>query len=308
MLNMYEIIELENKYNEYKKRITRKRSFLFLSIGFFSCLFVLLFVIFINFFSKQNTTKENIVFKKENPIIQDELTKNIIKKEKEKILQSKITNIVAKQNAEKINENSIKQYKKIQEEYKKLSNNIKLKQEKLPRFEIKSIEVKNSTKKSKQDSSNLKPIIIKDIKTPKEVFVNANLEISQSNLDNKVDENNNSNIIIKESVVKNSQNKNIKSSDINELLNNYNDTRSIYFALELSKQYYLVKDYDNSRKWSIIANQIDKSNEESWILFAKASYKLGQKEQALNALTNYNKEINSIKINKLIEQIKGNSL
>lgn len=326
MLNMYEIIELESKYLEYTKKNKKKKNFLYLSIGFCSILVVLFVLIFINFFFNQSNQQSQVT-STNKAIIQDEVTKSIVLKEKEKILQSKISNLNSKKANENLN-NSIakveeKQQNNIQEiESKKsqsLEENAIFKKDdiannlanNLPTFEIKSIGVKNSTiEKNKKDISNNnssnKQNVLKQIQAPKEVFVNSNMQIVQSEQEDKEEELN-PNIIITDSQSKTKLKTN-KNSDIKELQSNYNETGSIYFAIELSKQYYLMADYSNARKWSIIANQKDKANEETWILFAKASYKLGQKEQALNALTNYNKDVNSTKVNKLIEQIKGNTL
>ena len=86
------------------------------------------------------------------------------------------------------------------------------------------------------------------------------------------------------------------------------ETKSIYFALDIADIYYSKGDFKNAREWALTANKLDVKNDKSWIMFAKASYKLGLKEQAISALTNFLETNHSIKAKKTLEFIKEGRL
>ena len=80
------------------------------------------------------------------------------------------------------------------------------------------------------------------------------------------------------------------------------------YSLELSEQAYNKKNYDDAIKWALVSNDIDKNNVKSWILFAKANYKKGNKEDALIALENFNARRQNPEVKIVIDQIKAGSL
>lgn len=75
-------------------------------------------------------------------------------------------------------------------------------------------------------------------------------------------------------------------------------------ALLLAQSYYKNANYSESEKWSLSANKLDNSLEESWLLFAKSKAKLGKKKEALKILVNYYKRSQSIKAKAVIRQIQ----
>ncbi len=79
-------------------------------------------------------------------------------------------------------------------------------------------------------------------------------------------------------------------------------------ALSLSEEYYKTADYKKALKWAISANSLDSKNERSWALFAKSSYKLGRKQDAINALENFVRTSGSEQIKILLRQIKAGEL
>ncbi|BCD68070.1 CDC27 family protein [Nitratiruptor sp. YY09-18] len=87
------------------------------------------------------------------------------------------------------------------------------------------------------------------------------------------------------------------------LVKEFNKSNDIGLALLIAKRYYEQKEYKNAAKWSLIANNLDKNSEESWILFAKSSYKLGKKESAVNALKIYYKKSHSKRAYALLKQM-----
>jgi tetratricopeptide (TPR) repeat protein len=87
-----------------------------------------------------------------------------------------------------------------------------------------------------------------------------------------------------------------------------NKNPDINNALALATEYYKSGEYAKTLKWAMNANSQDSKNEKSWMLFAKASYKLGRKQDAINALEKFNQTSPSDNVKTLINQIKNNEL
>lgn len=100
----------------------------------------------------------------------------------------------------------------------------------------------------------------------------------------------------------------IESSNIQNyttLKERFYETENIIFALMLAEEYYHNKDYKNALKWSIRANNLNSTNERSWIIFAKSLAKNGSIQKAIDTLKAYlrtNPE--ATEIASLIEKIK----
>ncbi|WP_051906413.1 MULTISPECIES: hypothetical protein [unclassified Sulfurospirillum] len=90
---------------------------------------------------------------------------------------------------------------------------------------------------------------------------------------------------------------------IQYLKDKFEKTHNITFALMLAEEYYLAKNYTESNKWALIANNVDSENEKSWIWFAKSKIKLGHKEDAALALKAYLKNNKSQAAQSLLNQI-----
>lgn len=98
----------------------------------------------------------------------------------------------------------------------------------------------------------------------------------------------------------------IETQEVNSikyLKERFEKSHNIIYALMLAEEYYLSKNYQDSNKWSIIANTIDADNEKSWILFAKSKLKLGHKQDAISALEAYLKNNKSKVVQNLLTQI-----
>jgi|GEM_PF-688802 len=95
---------------------------------------------------------------------------------------------------------------------------------------------------------------------------------------------------------------------ISYLKDRFNENHSIIFALMLCKEYYQKKNFANTLKWSIIANDIDNTSEKSWVWFAKSKYKLGKKDDAIKALKAFLKTNDSSKIKSLLHDIINGEL
>ena len=85
-------------------------------------------------------------------------------------------------------------------------------------------------------------------------------------------------------------------------------TNNPTIALELARLNFRNNNFKEAIKWSLAANDIDNSLEESWIIFAKSKYKLKQSDDAIKALREYNKNLNKASINELINKIKSGTL
>lgn len=86
------------------------------------------------------------------------------------------------------------------------------------------------------------------------------------------------------------------------------ETKNIEYSLALAEQAYNKKDYDGAIKWALTSNELNKDNVQSWIIFAKANYKKGRKNDALYALETFNSRVNDKDIANLISQIRNGSL
>lgn len=95
---------------------------------------------------------------------------------------------------------------------------------------------------------------------------------------------------------------------VDELKTKFDKSNSSDLAVLIAKKYYDIEDYKNSEKWALIANELDSDNEESWVIFAKSKYNLGQKYDAVKVLRIYNDKANSKEIEDLIKHIESNAI
>jgi len=82
-------------------------------------------------------------------------------------------------------------------------------------------------------------------------------------------------------------------------------TSDYKIALKLSRLYYTSREYKKALKWSMVANELNKKDDESWLLFAKSKLKLGEKEIARRALTSYQQIYKSNRVKKLLKRISS---
>ena len=98
------------------------------------------------------------------------------------------------------------------------------------------------------------------------------------------------------------------SNEESVLRDQFLKTNNPTIALELARLNFRNNNFKEAIKWSLAANDIDNSLEESWIIFAKSKYKLKQSDDAIKALREYNKNLNKASINELINKIKSGTL
>lgn len=258
MLNLHEIIELENKWKNYKET-QRKKKMIYVYIAAFIIALVLIICLIYFAYSKGASELQSSV-NTSNIEVKERLKQKQVELEKEKILSSKHKN-----------DTKVEQVKKVE------------------------IPVLNSNAKSSLylNIQNIKPKVYKKTENSEVKLKAKEPQIKQSNIIIKNLESNDVQISNKD---------NIDSLEYLKL--KFSETNSIYFALDISDLYYQKNDYENARKWALIANKQNNLNERSWILFAKSSYKLGLKDQAINSLNNFLKNNDSLKIKKTLELIK----
>ena len=74
---------------------------------------------------------------------------------------------------------------------------------------------------------------------------------------------------------------------IDSLKKSFYKSPSYEKAINLAKMYLENKAYKKSIFWSLKANELDKSNKEAWLLFARAKRALGDEKEASLALSSY---------------------
>jgi tetratricopeptide (TPR) repeat protein len=74
---------------------------------------------------------------------------------------------------------------------------------------------------------------------------------------------------------------------LEDWIEKYNQKRSYALAIYIAKQYYLDTDYKQAGIWAKRANQLDRNQEEAWLLYAKSVYALNNKEKAIRILNIY---------------------
>lgn len=78
-------------------------------------------------------------------------------------------------------------------------------------------------------------------------------------------------------------------------------------ALALAKDYYAKKDYKNAAKWAFELNKLDKNNADSWLIFAKSKYNVGNKKDAIKVLEAFlTQASNKQEVKDLITKIQSN--
>ncbi|QKF64608.1 tetratricopeptide repeat protein [Campylobacter corcagiensis] len=103
------------------------------------------------------------------------------------------------------------------------------------------------------------------------------------------------------------QTSNLKT-DKSSLESKFYSTGNIMYSLSISENAYSKKNYDEAIKWALISNEVDKNSAQSWILFAKANYKKGNKQDALIALESFNAKRQNPEVQAVINQIKAGTL
>jgi len=85
-------------------------------------------------------------------------------------------------------------------------------------------------------------------------------------------------------------------------------SRSYRDSLYLANAYYKKGNYSKAQKWALITNDLNSKIEESWLIFAKAKAKMGQRKEAEHVLSSYIRKTNSSKAKKVLRKIKKGTI
>jgi len=281
MFNAEEIIELERKWLKYK--IKQKSKFYIIFILFLLVLSATTY----QFYFQPNTHNKQ-------PVIVKKVEKEIATKEKVKEYVP-IKTITIKEEKIKISQPTDKNITKIQEVKKVIKKNIKSSTN--PKSYYHKLEPRiqgNELFSSNGALTFYSPIDKKNID-----FVTDN-KISPPSQEIQKKE-----ILIIEKEKKPSISIGMKDMDtITYLKEKFYATSNIVFALMLSEEYYNNKNYHESLKWSLTANDIDSQNTKTWYWFAKSKVKLDQKDDAIRALKAYLTNNESRRLNTLLQKIE----
>ncbi|HHD77902.1 MAG TPA: hypothetical protein ENK97_03890 [Campylobacteraceae bacterium] len=88
-----------------------------------------------------------------------------------------------------------------------------------------------------------------------------------------------------------------------KLLVNYKDRKSYDAAIKIARFYLQEKDYNKAVKWAVEASKKDPSQEESWLIYARAKKALGKPEVAKRALSIYLKHNYSQPAQNLLDSL-----
>ncbi len=296
MLSTKDIVDLEKKYSRY---IFKKRLKLFIVIIF---LLLTAMSTFYFLFYAPNIKKKIV---DTNKVIKSKIEKT------NNILQQKDTNFTKIENVKE--DTNLTKTKKIIIPKKNISNMT----EEIIKLDINNTNTSNMNnnmdrklifhiKPSSRKASN---VLLTGKLRLNTYFLNIkNSNIKQKNT-NTVKNINKNDTIPKEKDVKTKIH--IVMKDINSiqyLKNKFQKTHDIVFALMLCENYYSQKNYRESLKWSIIANDIDSQSERSWMWFAKSKYKLNKREDAIKALKAFLKSNESKNIRLLLRDIVNGEL
>ncbi len=86
------------------------------------------------------------------------------------------------------------------------------------------------------------------------------------------------------------------------LLKNYSIKKDYTSALKLAKYFLKKGDFNKALYWAKNANKLNSTKESSWIIYAKAKYALGKKEDAIESLKTFLNIFYSKKADKLLQK------
>ena len=297
MLNVNEVRSLEERWKRYKiKKYLKIFSLIFAIIALIA-IFILYYLGYFDHFLHTKEQKSKQPIKKE---IKDEPSKrkvdNLVNNKTKIKSDTNITKSVSRKNdkkeptkalSSKVEQNSSKDLIKAKD-----SDILQLDKEFLSHIykEENSTNDTNSTNASvnSDTDSNFSNLESEKNTTNKEELeeIDNNKEVEKENKKPK--------IVISSKKVDN----------LKYLKDRYDQTGRAFYAVLISKEYYKRGLYLKSLKWATIANNIDNSNEDSWIMFAKNKVKLHKKDEAIKALNAFLKVNSSKKVRVMLNDIE----
>ncbi len=89
------------------------------------------------------------------------------------------------------------------------------------------------------------------------------------------------------------------------LIERFNRNNDPKLASYIAQSYYKKGNYKEAVKWSVTANSLDPSGEDSWITFARAKVKLGKRDEAIKALRVYLNQYSSRKVRSYLRRLES---
>ena len=86
------------------------------------------------------------------------------------------------------------------------------------------------------------------------------------------------------------------------LLKNYTVKKDYASALKLAEYFLKKKDFTKALYWAKNANKLDSTKDDSWIIYAKAKYALGKKDDAIESLKTFLNIFYSKRANELLQK------
>jgi len=81
--------------------------------------------------------------------------------------------------------------------------------------------------------------------------------------------------------------------------------KDVSAAVQLANEKFNKGDYSGARNWALEVNSLDKSNPQGWLIFAKASQKMGKNGDAVTALNAFLKiDPNNAEAKRLLKQLQ----
>ena len=99
--------------------------------------------------------------------------------------------------------------------------------------------------------------------------------------------------------------KNQDETDLKDVIRRFKQNKNPSLSLFIAKRYYDLGQYQKSYNYALMTNEIDKSIEESWLVFSKSLVKLGQHELAILTLKSYLKTNKSTQAETLLRKIES---
>ncbi len=96
-----------------------------------------------------------------------------------------------------------------------------------------------------------------------------------------------------------------KANEETILLKNYNINKDFSSSIKLAEYYLNHKKYNKALNWAKNANKFDATRAQSWIVYAKAEFSLGKKDDAIKSLQTYLHTFYSKKAVMLLEKYKA---
>ena len=94
----------------------------------------------------------------------------------------------------------------------------------------------------------------------------------------------------------------VQNTNIQQLQKKFSQAPNYDIAMIIAHSYYKERDFNNAMIWAKKANRLDKSDAESWIIYARSFYALHQEDKARKLLHIYLQYENSEEVDKLLKE------